>query len=218
MQVRPTLYGASYSVYVRIVRLALLEKEIAYDLAPVDVFASDGPPLGHLERHPFGRIPAFKHADLILYETSAISRYVDEAFDGPTLQPVDVVGRARCNQLASIADNYAYPNLVWGIYVELVSKPKRGEASDMARVASAVAKSRTCLQAMEALIGDNPWLAGRSLTLADLYAAPMFAYFLQALEGRRLLSDYPMLSRWWSGMSERTSMRDSEPEQASVSG
>ncbi|RCS24836.1 glutathione S-transferase family protein [Phyllobacterium salinisoli] len=217
MQAGSILYGATYSVYVRIVRLALMEKGVQYSLVPVDVFAPGGPPKDHLERHPFGRIPVFVHAGLTIYETSAITRYIDEAFDGPALQPVDAAQRARCNQLVSIADNYAYPNLVWGIYVELVSKLKRGELSDPIRVASALARSRTCLQAVDSLIGDNRWLAGPSLTLADLYVAPMFAYFLQASEGQALLSDYPRLSAWWSCMAQRTSMLNSEIEPTSAS-
>ncbi len=69
------LYGASYSVYVRIVRIALHEKRVPYDLVPVDVFAEEGVPPAHLERHPFGRIPAFEHDGFAIYETSAITRY-----------------------------------------------------------------------------------------------------------------------------------------------
>ncbi|TIN15515.1 MAG: glutathione S-transferase family protein, partial [Mesorhizobium sp.] len=37
---RPVVYGAGYSVYVRIVRLALEEKGIGYELVPVDIFAA----------------------------------------------------------------------------------------------------------------------------------------------------------------------------------
>jgi glutathione S-transferase len=55
------LYGAAWSVYVRIVRLALEEKQVKYDLVEVDVFAETGVPQEHLKRHPFGRIPAFEH-------------------------------------------------------------------------------------------------------------------------------------------------------------
>ena len=217
MRAKPTLYGASYSVYVRTVRLALLEKGVPHSLVPVDVFASGGPPKDHFERNPFGRIPAFEHAGLMFYETGAITRYVDEAFDGPALQPVEPVDRARCNQFISIADNYAYPHLVWGIYVELVSKPRRGEPSDPVRVASSIASARTCLRAMETLLGDGPWLAGPSLTLADLYVAPMLAYFRQALKGKELLLDHPRLSAWWDQMIKRASMRNSEPESTSAS-
>ena len=41
---KPIVYGADYSVYVRIVRLVLAEKGIDYELVPVDVFAPEGIP------------------------------------------------------------------------------------------------------------------------------------------------------------------------------
>ena len=41
---RPVLYGADYSVYVRIARMALAEKGVEHDLVPVDIFAPGGPP------------------------------------------------------------------------------------------------------------------------------------------------------------------------------
>lgn len=66
--VRPILFGAAYSVYVRAVRLALHEKGVAYDHVAVDVFGASGPPADYQVRHPFGRIPAFEHDDVRLYE------------------------------------------------------------------------------------------------------------------------------------------------------
>ncbi len=47
---KPVVFGAPYSVYVRAVRLALEEKGIDYELVPVDVFASGGPPAAHMTR------------------------------------------------------------------------------------------------------------------------------------------------------------------------
>src|SRR5271166_5758637 len=103
MTKNPRVFGADYSVYVRIVRLCLIEKGVEYELTPIDVLAKDGPPRSYLARHPFGRIPAFEHAGFLVYETSAIARYIDEAFRGPKLQPSGTKARARCNQLVSIA-------------------------------------------------------------------------------------------------------------------
>ena len=94
---RPIVFGAPYSVYARAVRLALEEKGVQYELVPVDVFASGGPPPEHKSRHPFGKIPAFEHAGFRLDEAGAITRYVDEAFPGPGLQPKDARSRARMN-------------------------------------------------------------------------------------------------------------------------
>jgi hypothetical protein len=60
MTENPRVFGADYSVYVRIVRLCLIEKGVEYELLPIDVFAKEGPPQSYLARYPFGRIPAFE--------------------------------------------------------------------------------------------------------------------------------------------------------------
>jgi glutathione S-transferase len=211
MTEKPLLFGAEYSVYVRIARLSLAEKAVDYELVPVDIFAKEGPPPGYLDRHPFGRIPAFAHAGFSLYETGAIARYIDEAFEGPKLQPADLRERARCNQLISIADNYAYPQLVWGIYVERVSKPVRGAVADEAKIAGAIPKANACLKAISDLMGDNAWLAGPQLTLADLYTAAMFDYFLMAPEGKDMIQQYENLAAWWSHVAARPSMTKTSP-------
>src|SRR5262245_50259086 len=111
-----TLYGAAYSVYVRACRLTLEEKNVPYELVEIDVFAPQCPPPSHLDRHPFGRIPAFEHDGFGIYEAAAIERYVDEAFAGPPLQPDTAKARARMTQTISMVDSYAYRPMVWDIY------------------------------------------------------------------------------------------------------
>ena len=203
----PILFGAAYSVYVRAARLALAEKGVPYRLVEVDVFAAGGPPPEHLARHPFGRIPAFEHEGFRLYEAGAITRYVDEAFAGPPLQPADPKARARMNQALSILDNYAYRTLVWDIFVERVRAPAQGRATDEQKIASALPKAETYLAALEAIMDGGAWLAGDVLTLADLHAAPMLAYFRLASEGASLLDNHPPLRSWWDRIAARPSVR-----------
>jgi len=210
-KLRPSLYGADYSVYVRIARMTLIEKGVDHELVPVDIFAAGGPPQWYRERHPFGRIPAFEHGALRLYETAAIARYVDEAFDGPPLQPDDAGGRATMSQTVGLLDAYAYRALVWDVYVERVSKPKRGAVADEARIAAALPVAETCLAELERLRGDGPWLAGNRLSLADLHAAPMFSYFLEAEEGRALLAAHAGLGAWWKAVSALPSFVATRP-------
>lgn len=202
---KPKLFGADYSVYVRIARLSFHEKGVDYELVPVDIFAPGGPPAAYLERQPFGKIPAFEHEGFRLYETGAITRYVDEAFEGAALQPENPRQRARMNQIVSIADEHVYPDLVWGLYVELVSKAEGGKPSSKDRVAEAWAKAPVCLKALSDILEDNPWLAGDHLTLADLHVAPMVDYFLRVPDAGRMLSDTANLARWWDRMSARES-------------
>lgn len=210
---KPQLFGADYSVYVRIARLALHEKGIPYDLVPIDIFASEGVPRTYLERQPFGKIPAFEHEDFRLYETSAITRYVDEAFDGPALQPDAPMSRARVNQLISIADGYLYPQLVWGMYVELVSKAARGEAADTNRVAAAQARAPLYLEVLSRFLAENRWFGSDDgPMLADLYVAPMIEYFLMVPEGRKMFSRHQNLVSWWDHIGERESMELTRPK------
>jgi glutathione S-transferase len=201
----PIVFGAPYSVYVRAVRLALEEKGIGYELVPIDIFASDGAPPEYKARHPFDKIPAFEHAGFRLYEAGAITRYVDEGFAGPRLQPGDPRRRARMNQIISVLDSYAYRTLVWDIYVERVARPATGTAADEAKIKAALPKAEVCLSALSELMDEAPWLSGPSISLADLHAAPMFALFRLAPEGAHLLGSENRLAGWWDRVSGRPS-------------
>ena len=204
---RPVLYGAAYSVYVRAARLVLAEKAVAYDLVEVDIFAPKGPPDWYRHHHPFGRIPAFEHGDVRLYESSAIQRYVDELFPGPPLQPSHPRARARMNQVISIVDSYVYQTLVRSIFAERVRAPARGRPADEGKIADAIPKAETCLKVLNDIAAGDAWLAGEALSLADLQAAPMFAYFRMAPEGAAMLGRYPAIASWWDRLAMRPSMK-----------
>lgn len=206
----PILYGAAYSVYVRIARMALAEKGVRYRLEQVDVFAPDGVPAWYLDKHPFGRIPAFEHGGMVLIETTAISRYIDEAFAGPALQPADAAARAHMNEAIALLDSYGYRPMVWDIGVELLEQPK----PDMAKVEKAVTTAKRVLAELDRRAAKNNWLAGPSLTLADLHGAPIIGYFLRAPLAPDMLAAYPALSAWWRRISERDSYRISAPAKA----
>jgi glutathione S-transferase len=205
---KPVVFGADYSVYVRIVRLALEQKGVGYDLVPVDVFAAGGLPEWYLEIHPFGRIPAFEHDGLKLYETSAVARYVDEAFDGPALQSSSARDRAVMNQVIGLLDAYAYRAMVWDVAVESLEMP----TPDDALIAAGLRTANTVLKVLSQLKRPGPWFLGDRLTLADLHAGPIIGYFLKAPEGRALVSEHPVIADWWQRLSELPAYAATEPK------
>lgn len=212
-----TLYGLDRSVYTRIARLALEEKRVAYALEPVEIFGPEGVPPAHRARHPFGRLPVLRHGDFQLYETAAITRYVDEAFAGPPLQPAAVRDRARMNQIVGLLDAYAYRPMVWDVFVQRVRLPRTGGTPDEAVVARGVAAARTALGALEALAQGSAFLVGEALTLADLHAFPMLRYFALAPEGRDCLAHCPRLGEWMDAMQARASVaRTASPYETSA--
>jgi glutathione S-transferase len=203
----PTLYGLSRSVYTRIARLALEEKGIDYALEEVEIFGASGVPVAHRQRHPFGRIPVLEHSDFMLYETGAITRYVDDAFDGPRLQPADPRRRARMNQVIGIVDSYAYRPMIWPVFIERIVVPRDGGTPDEAKIAAALPGIATCLSALEDLLNTQRFFGGDEITLADLHLAPVLWYFAMTAEGRRMLAGHMALSRWLAALDSRRSVQ-----------
>lgn len=199
---KPVLFGPSYSVYVRIVKIVLAEKGVDCERVEFDVFDRNDWPSDWLERHPFGLAPAFEHDGFRLYEARAIARYIDEAFDGPSLQPEDAPGRARMEQVISVLDGQGYWPMVRQIFVQ---RREQGRA-DEAVISEAVPKAARCLAALADLLAAQAYFAG-DFSLADAQAAPMFHYFLSTPEGQEMLQAQPRLAAWWPRVAARESVR-----------
>jgi len=158
---------------------------VLYALIPTDIFASGGPSADYLFRHPFGRIPAFEHGDVRLYEAGAITRYVGDVVPGPPLQPPSPQLRARSHQIISILDLYAYWSLAWDIYVERVSKVAEGQAPDEEAIRLALPRAATCLSGLSDIMGDSVFLTGRDISLGRSPCCSHLCLFLADARGAR---------------------------------
>lgn len=206
----PVLRGYRYSVYNRIARMALHEKGVAYDAEEINPFDAVTPE-GDLRRHPFRRVPVLSHGTFDIYETAAITRYVDAAFDGPDLLPPGAKARARIAQVVSIIDNYGYAPMVRQVFSHRIFRPAERIACDEAVIREGLKASEPVLNALDTIASEGHVLNGRSFTLADCHLAPMIAYFSQAAEGADALATYATLSDWWACMSQRRSLMDTDP-------
>ena len=203
------LHGYRYSVYLRIARLVLAEKGVAYERVEVNPFSPDVP-ASYLALHPFGRVPTLVHDGFALYETGAITRYIDRAFPGPALQPATPRALARMDQLIGIIDSYGYWPMVRQVFSHRVFRSAAGRPVDEAEVALGLAGATKVLAALEALASE-PFLAGSELSLADLHVGAMVAYFTLAPEGAAMLGKYPRLAAWWGRLSRRASVAATDP-------
>jgi len=209
---KPTIHGPSYSAYVRMTRLALEEKGAAYDLVPVDMIGGAHKQPDFLARNPFGKLPAFSHDGLALYETSAITRYIDRTLPGPALQPSGAAAMARVDQVMSIVDSFAYASMIGQLVWQRLIVPMLKGQPDEAIVAAGLPQVRLCLAEFARLLGDDAWFGGKAISLADLHLAPLLAYVTMTPEGPSLLAAQPVLKGWWGRMSDRPSMAATQPQ------
>jgi glutathione S-transferase len=186
--------GFPRSTFVHIVRLVLTHKGVPFTFRDLE------PEMGsaaHLALHPFNRVPILQHGDFTLYETSAIAAYVDEAFEGPALQPKDIRMRARMNQWISSVNSYYYPYMIYHVSHERNVFPQLGIPSDEKVVAHALPKIEVALQVMEReLENGKEHLLGSDLTLADFYVLPSTFAFGLTDEGKAMYPKYPAFRRW----------------------
>ncbi|QUD89195.1 glutathione S-transferase family protein [Phenylobacterium montanum] len=204
-----TLHTVPGSPYGRVVMIALEEKGASYRIAPL-AFGDHKKP-NYLALQPFGRIPVLDDGDFRLYETQAILRYVDRAFEGPALQPKEPKALARMDQLMNIIDWYLFPQVTVTIpYQRIVVPLMLGGQPDEAVVAEGVPKARHCVGAIEDLMAGQPFLTGDNLSLADIMMFTHIDYLAATPEGREILEGRPLLA-WLGRMQARDSVKATNP-------
>jgi len=115
------------------------------------------------------------------------------------------------DQIIGIVDAYAYWPLVRQVYVQAVALPRRGQTGDQKEVQSGLAAAAKVLTALEILAGEQVFLVGPALSLADLHLVSMMAYFVEAPEGAAMLARHPKLQKWFATLSTRPSFVATDP-------
>lgn len=209
------IYGAAASSFVRTVRMAAHEKGLDYELAQV----GDGTPAGlgspeHRKVHPFGKIPAFKDGKVTLWESTAICRYIDEAYEGTPLQPGDLLERVRMDQWISAGLDYVVPNAIRSYVQQYIFPSGPNGEPDMARINEAKPRIREHMQIMDQQLDGRTWLAGDSVSIADLLYAPVLSYVGQMPDGMEVFDGCDNLYRWWQAVTDRDSYKATVPPAA----
>lgn len=184
------IHGFPQSTYVRTACMTCREKGVDYEVVPL----AFGEP-SHAAIHPFLKMPALDNGSVKLFETMAIACYVDEAFDGLSLQPADPIGRARMHQWISAANDYFYPDLVGA---ELGGGAATDEVLD---------RADKDLLILDAALSEGAYLAGPTVSLADLFVAPMIAYGCAQGTAANMVDAKSNLAAWRDRMFRRDSFK-----------
>ncbi len=198
------VHGIPGSPYVRSPLLVLAEKGAPWRLAAVPFGGHKTPEFA--ERQPFGKIPAFEHDGFRLYETQAIIRYIDRVVPAPPLTPADPQKAARMDQLLNIADCYLSARFTGPLAFNRLVAPRFGMPVDEDKFAAAIPEAAHVIGVIAGLLGDQPFMAGEALSLADLHLISQLSFAPHFDEGRALLAPHPALVAWIERMEMRPSM------------
>lgn len=207
------IYGAAASSFVRTVRMAAHEKGLDYELGQVGdgTVGALGSP-DHRKLHPFGKIPVFTDGKVTLWESMAICRYIDEAYEGKALQPGDVLERARMEQWISAGLDYVIPQAIRNFAQQYVFPSGPDGQPDMAKINEAKPKIREAMLVMDKELDGRTWLAGDNVSIADLLFAPVLTYVGQMPDGMEAFDGCQNLYRWWEAVSALESYKATVPD------
>ncbi|MBW4485506.1 MAG: glutathione S-transferase family protein [Tildeniella torsiva UHER 1998/13D] len=181
-----TLYYARPSIYARPVWLALLEKQLPFQLIPVNLSGQQFEP-EFLAVNPFGHVPVLEDDGFRVIESLAILDYLEARYPEVALLPTEATALARVRMVQLLTLNELLP----GIFNLLVHHDKAAEASSTLEYAQL--RVRNTLVFFESLLADSQYFAGEQLTLAEIVAGTLVP---QVSDLGVSLTDYPRLQRW----------------------
>ncbi|RIL03442.1 MAG: hypothetical protein DCC71_15250 [Proteobacteria bacterium] len=89
------LYDHPHSPCARRVRIALLEKGLAWRSRVLDLTRMEQKAPWYLALNPNGIVPTLVHGERVLWESNVITEYLDDVFPGEKLYPADPWQRAQ---------------------------------------------------------------------------------------------------------------------------
>jgi len=181
-----TLCGFAASNYYNKVKLALMEKGVAFDEKLV--WTDRSPAL--YEKSPLGKIPYLEIGDQVLVESQVLLEYLEDAYPAKPLLPADAMAAAKVRELIQFIE----------LHLELVARelfPEAffgGKVSDETKLRVQKTLKRN-VAAFAKLAKFSPYIAGEEFTLADcaaLFHLPMVGSATKVIYGEDMLADFPV--------------------------
>jgi glutathione S-transferase len=200
------IIGVPFSSYVWIVRMALEEKGVPYDLIPAPMHSPEVSAI-----HPFGKIPVMRHGELVLCESKAIATYIDNTFPGPKLIPDDARGAAEVEQWVSLVNTVIDPCLIRTyVFSYLIPRGVDGQP-DRAAIDAVLPAMQKQFDVLDRAVATTGYLVGDSFSLADIYLLPILCLVQRCPEGAEMVQSASNLSAYFARHAGRPSYRASFP-------
>ena len=194
------LYDFKSSPNCQRVKIVLAEKNLPYDIAPIDLRAHEQKTPAYLKLNPYGKVPVLTDDATVLYESLIINEYLDEKYSNPPLMPKDPAKRAKARILVDYGMAH-FDAPYQRLRMELMKDAKE---QNQQVIATAKAELKKLLQRLEDEIGEQQYLLG-DFSLVDADLLPRFT----RLEGFGVLPDpsLPRLGKYLERVKTRPSVR-----------
>lgn len=195
------LHHLPISFNSRRIWIALLEKNLPFELVDMRLDGDQFQP-DFLALNPFHQIPLLVDGEVRVLESLAILDYLEAKYPSPALMPIEPVTLATVRMVEMVTVNELVPPF------GLLIRRSMGAAVEAEEAEKAKKRMTTVLGFFEQLLGDGPYFAGESFSLAEVVAGTVVPH----LPGVGvLLDEYPRLQQWGIRLNERPSFVETKP-------
>ena len=199
--VQVDVYGDARATCTQRVLILLEELDLKYDLKSVDLSKGDHKTPEFMELQPFGKVPAIKYDDRVVFESRSILRYIAKN----NVEIKDFLGGTDVDIWLEVeSQNYNPP--VSRIVNEKLFKKWRGERADLEVVKSSVEELERVLDVYERRLATVPYIAGEEFSIADISHIPYTNYLLKC-GYKELYKGRPNVYKWLKRIIKRDSVQ-----------
>ncbi len=195
------LFVAKLCPFALRARLALAEKHLPTTEIEIDPRRK---PSWFLQISPNGKVPLLRHDDKLVWESTVIAEYVEEAFPERALLPRQPHDRAQARTWVSFANSR--------LYAKTETLLHSFDPDVHARIAAQLADDLRLLEERgfaNRSAGNGPYLLGAEFSLADLALYPWFEQVavLERHRGFRFPTECKHLRAWQEAVADREAVR-----------
>ena len=200
-----SLYQFPLCPFSRKIRLLLGEKNIAYEPVREDPWnASDR----FYNLNPAGRTPVLvdEERDIVIADSRAIGEFIEETVDRMPMISGTATARAEVRRLTALFDENFYHDVTEPLLNERMKKRLiLKQPPDSTVLSDAMRMAHGHLDYMDWLIDNRPWLAGSTMSMADLAAAAQIsvADYLGGIDW----TDHEQTRGWYAVFKSRPSFQ-----------
>ncbi|KAK9733649.1 hypothetical protein RND81_04G081500 [Saponaria officinalis] len=199
------LYGAHMSTCTARAMICLEEKQVEYELVPINLFDAQHKLPSFLSMNPFGQIPALEDDDLTIFESRAITAYIAEKYknnNSTNLLRQEDIKESTLVKVWMEVEAQRYEPIIRPITFQFFVAPLFGKKTDQNIIDQNLEKLGKILDVYEKKLRCTKYLAGDYYTLADLHHLPCTHYFMKTPYAS-LVNSRPRVRAWWEDISSR---------------
>lgn len=201
------LYEHPLSPYAQKVKIALREKNIAFELGMPDAIGSGATGGDFMASNPRGEVPVLKDGALAVFDSTIILEYIEDKWPTPALMPPSPAARARARTIEDVMDTQ-FEAINWGLGEVAFFRRATGDAAK-AIEARAAAQSQSYFSWLEKELGGHDWFNGEAFGWGDLAVIP---YLNGAAGFGNLAASGSNLEAWFSRVNDRPSVAETAAE------